>query len=61
MEAIMTRALGNMVRAQAQDKLAKDVRRWMEVGVGIVEARALQRIVHSRASSKRGASGPSVG
>ena len=61
LEASMAKALGNLVRAQAQDKLARDVRRWMEVGVGIVEARALQQNVHSRASSKRVVSGPYVG
>ena len=62
MEAsLMARALGNLGRAQVQDKLEKDVRRWTEVGVGIVEARALQQIVHSRASSKRVVSGPYVG
>ena len=59
--SFLARVLENLGKAQVLDKLEKDVRRWMEVGVGIVEARALQRIVHRRASSKRKVSGPSVG
>ena len=55
--SLLVRVLGNLRRAQAQDKLEKDVRRWIEAGVGIVEARALQQNAHSRASSKRVASG----
>jgi len=58
---LLARALGILVRAQVQDKLAKDVRRWMAAGVGTAAGHTLRRTVHRRARARRGASGPSAG
>ena len=61
MEASMARALGDLVRAQVQDRLAKEWRRWMGAGVGTAEEHISRRTATRRASTKREASGPSVG
>ena len=56
--SVLAKALGKTGKARALDKPEKDVRRWMEVLAGTVEARALQQIARSRVNNKRVVSGP---
>jgi len=58
---LQARALGNLVRAQVQDKLAKEVLRWMAAGVSTAADHTLRLTVRRRVGSTRGASGPSAG
>jgi len=55
--SFLAKVLGKTGKARTLDKLEKDVRRWMEVGVGTVEARTLQQIARNRVNSKRVVSG----
>jgi len=51
--SFLAKVLGKTGKARTLDKLEKDVRRWMEVVAGTVEARALQQIARSRVNNKR--------